>query len=179
MLPLKSVSPWRKLLLTMHVAATVSVLGMDLVLLLFGIAGLRGTDPRTIYPAAHLVGAWLVAPLAVLSFGTGLLLGVLTPWGLVKYWWVAIKLAITAVLTGAVLFVLVPRLGAAATVVSGPAPHLLTGGERLPLVIAPAVASTLLVLNVVLAIFKPGWRLWSRPVDEAVPTRRAGLEAHR
>jgi hypothetical protein len=31
-------------------------------------------------------------------------------------------------------------------------------GERLPLVIAPTVASTLLVVNVGLAIFKPGWR---------------------
>jgi hypothetical protein len=60
-------APWRKLLLTVHVAATVSVLGTDLVLLLLGLSSLSGTDPRTIYPAAHLVGARLVAPLAVLS----------------------------------------------------------------------------------------------------------------
>ena len=152
-------SPWRKLLLTVHVAATVSVLGTDLVLLALGLSSLGGADPRTIYPAAHLVGAWLVAPLAVLSLGTGLLLGILTPWGLFRYWWVTIKLAVTAVLTGVVLFVLVPRLGAAAAAVTGPAPRLLPIGERLPLIVAPAVASTLLALNVVLAIFKPTWRL--------------------
>jgi hypothetical protein len=152
-------APWRKLLLTIHVIATVSVLGTDLVLLVLGLTSLGGADPRTIYPAAHLVSAWLVAPLAVLSLLSGLLLGILTPWGLFKYWWVTIKLAITAALTGVVLFVLVPRLGAAADAVTALPPHLLTSGERLPLVIAPAIASTLLALNVVLAIFKPGWRL--------------------
>jgi len=152
-------APWRKLLLTAHVTATVSVLGGDLVLLLLGLSSLSGADPRTIYPAADLVGARLVAPLAVLSLGTGLLLGILTPWGLFKYWWVTIKLATTAVLTGVVLFVLVPRLGAAAEAATGLAPQLLTGAQRLPLAIAPAIASTLLVLMIVLAIFKPGWRL--------------------
>jgi hypothetical protein len=164
-------APWRKLLLTVHVVATVSVLGTDLVLLVLGLSSLNGADLRTIYPAAHLVGARLVAPLAVLSLTTGLLLGVLTPWGLFKYWWVTIKLAITTVLTGVVLFVLVPRLGAAANVVSGPAPRLLTSAERVPFVIAPAAASTLLLLMVVLAIFKPGWRLRFRRSGETARLR--------
>jgi hypothetical protein len=44
--------PWRNLLLTVHVGASVSVLGTDLVLLALGIAGLTGADPLTIYPAA-------------------------------------------------------------------------------------------------------------------------------
>jgi hypothetical protein len=87
---------WRKLLLTVHVVATVSVLGTDLVLLLLGLASLGGANPLTIYPAAYLVAARLIAPLALLSLGTGLLLGILTPWGLFNYWWVTIKLVITA-----------------------------------------------------------------------------------
>lgn len=157
--------PWRNLLLTVHVGATVSVLGMDLVLLALGIAGLGGADPLTIYPAAHLAGMWLVAPLALLSLGTGLLLGLLTPWGLFRYWWVTIKLAIVVVLTGAVVFVLVPGLGATANAVTGPTPQALTTAQLVPLVVAPAVASTLLVLALILAIFKPGWRLRSRNTE--------------
>ena len=101
----------------------------------------------------------LCIQLALISLGTGLLLGVLSPWGLFTYWWVTIKLAITAALTAVVWFVLVPRLSAAADTVTGPASHILTSAERLPLAIAPVVASTLLLLAVVLAIFKPGWRL--------------------
>lgn len=159
-------APWRKLLLSLHVATTVSVLGAGLVLLTLGIASLGGADPRTIYPAARLVDAWLVAPLAVLSLGTGLLLGLLTQWGVFRYWWVTIKLAITTVLTGIVLFVLVPRLGMVAALVtatdSGPLPE----GSRVLLVIAPALASLFLLLNVGLAIFKPGRRLRARAAGE-------------
>jgi hypothetical protein len=155
---------WRKLLLTVHVAASVSVLGADLVLLVLGIASVGGADPVTIYPAASLIGTWLLAPLALTALVTGLTLGLLTPWGLLTYWWVTIKLAIVTVLTGAVLFVLVPALGATANAVTGSTPRLLGAGERLPLLIAPATASTLLAIALVLAIFKPGWRMSWRPV---------------
>jgi hypothetical protein len=160
-------SPWRKVLLTVHVMATVSVLGADLALLALGFAGLSGADPLTTYPAAHLVSARLMAPLALLALSTGLLQGILTPWGLFRYWWVTIKLTVTIILTGVVFFVLVPGLDAAATSVSGPTPHLLSSGERLPFVIGPAVSSALLALNVVLAIFKPGWRVRRSTVGSA------------
>ena len=167
---------WRKLLLTVHIATTVSVLGTDLVLLALGIASMNGSDQQTIYPAAHLVGAWLVAPLAVLSLGTGVLLAVLTGWGLLRYWWVTIKLTLTTVLTGVVLFVLVPRLDTASDSVNGPSPDFLTSSERLPLVAAPAIASTLLLFMITLAIFKPGWRLRSRTSSEVAPAASGGLE---
>jgi hypothetical protein len=162
-------SPWHKLLVTVHVIATVSVLGADLVLLALGIAGMGSMEPRAIYPIAHLVAAWLVAPLAALALGTGLLLGVLTPWGVFRYWWVTIKLAITVLLTGAVLFVLVPGLGATADVVTGLAPRPLTNAERVPLLVAPAVASSLLMLSVTLAVFKPRWRLRAHTAGAASP----------
>lgn len=151
--------PWRNLLLSLHVASSVGVLGADLALLIFGIAGVGGADPLTIYPAAQLIGAWLVAPLALLTLATGLTLAVLTPWGLFNYWWVTIKLTIVLVLTGAVLFVLVPSLGATAALVSGAGAQPLSPGQRLPLLLAPAAASSLLVIALLLAIFKPGWRL--------------------
>jgi hypothetical protein len=168
--------PWRKLLLTVHVGASVSVLGTDLALLAFGIASVGGADPVTIYPAARLVGVWLVTPLALIAFATGLALGLLTPWGLFTYWWVTIKFAIVTVLTGAVLFVLVPALGATANAVTGPTPHVLDSGERLPLLIAPAAASAVLAIALALAIFKPGWRLRSSGAAEtdASPSTQPG-----
>lgn len=54
-----------RLLLILHVAVAVGLLGAALVLVALGLAGLRGADPRTVYPAAHLVDAWVVTPLAV------------------------------------------------------------------------------------------------------------------
>ncbi len=161
-MPVKLSSRWRKLLLTAHVATSVSVLGTDLVLLALGISSAGGADPRTIYPAAHLVVAWLLAPLAIVALGTGVLLGMLTQWGLLRYWWVTIKLALTAILTGVVLFVLVPSLGVAAGAATAPVPRSFSAAERLPLLVAPAAGVTLLIFIVALAVYKPGWRLRSR-----------------
>lgn len=83
---------WRRPLLALHIVATVSLIGTDLVLIALGISGVRGADPETVYPAACVVEAWLVAPLVVLALGTGVLQAVRSGWGLVRHWWVAIKL---------------------------------------------------------------------------------------
>jgi hypothetical protein len=89
---------------------------------------------------------------------------------------VTIKLAVTVVLTGAVLFVLLPGLGRAAGAAVAPGRHALTDAERLRFAIAPAAASTLLGLNVALAVYKPGWRVRPRARAEAHGRRgpRAG-----
>ncbi len=150
---------WRTALLTTHIGATVGLLGADLALVALGIAGARGADPQTVYPAAHLVASSLAAPLAVLSLATGLLQGVLTQWGLVRYWWVTIKLTITVVLTALLVIVLVPGFGRVADIATGPTPHLITDAQRLRLAIAPAAASALLALSIALATFKPKWRV--------------------
>lgn len=155
---------WRKPLLAIHIVTSVGVIGADLVLLALGISGARGSDPETVYPAMSLVSGWLIAPLAVLALATGVLQALLRGWGLARYWWVTIKLTITAVLTGVVLFVLVPGLRTAAETATGPnAEALLDDAQRVAFVIAPSVAITLLLLNVFLAVYKPTWRIGSRP----------------
>jgi hypothetical protein len=148
---------WRTALLAVHIVTSVGAIGAALVLLAFGVAGMGGADPRTVYPAAHLVEAWVVAPLAVLALGTGLVQALLFRWGLVRYWWVAIKLAITAVLTAVVFLVLEPGLAAAASAES------LTDAQRTRVALFPAIALALLVVNVVLGLSKPGWRLRPGP----------------
>lgn len=54
-----------------------------------------------------------------------------------------------------------PGVGAATDAVTAPTLQPLGGGEHLPLLIAPAVASALLAVALALAIFKPGWWLRS------------------
>jgi L-asparagine transporter-like permease len=111
-----------------------------------------------------------VAPLANAWLGTGVALALLTPWGLLRYWWTTIKLTNTVVLTVVVLLVLVPRLGAAADAARATTPHTFTAEERTPLLLAPVVASSLLALNVALAIYKPRWRV-RRDAGELRQTR--------
>ena len=154
----------RTLLLTIHVIVTVAVLGADLVMLALGISGLRGADPRTVYPAAHLVGQWLAAPLAVASLASGVLLAATTQWKPLRHRWVTVKGVITLVLTGLLLAVLVPGLGRAADAAAGPAPHPLTHRQQILYVLAPATASALLAFNVALGMYKP--RLRRRPARD-------------
>ncbi|MGH3097636.1 MAG: hypothetical protein ACRDMV_16755 [Streptosporangiales bacterium] len=149
--------PRRKLLLTVHLIAAVSLIGSDLALLALGIAGVRGADPQTVYPAASLLATWLVAPLVLMALGTGITLAIRSGWGLARYWWVTIKLATTVLFTGIVWLVLVPRLAAAAGAAT--AAETFTSAERLPLSIVPALATAVLIFLVTLAVYKPRWRL--------------------
>ncbi|HEX7081538.1 MAG TPA: DUF2269 domain-containing protein [Gammaproteobacteria bacterium] len=149
----------RRLLLAVHLAATAGVFGLDLALVALGIAGRAGATAAAVYPAAHLIGAWVLSPFAVVSLGSGVALGVLTEWGLLRYWWVTLKLAITAALTAAVLLVLVPRLGVQASAALEASAGAVQPQEPLALVLAPIVAVALLTVAMLLAVFKPAWRL--------------------
>jgi hypothetical protein len=162
----------RKVLLIIHILTTVGVFGADLVLLTLGISALVGADARSVYPPSHVIAEVVVQPLAIASLATGVALGLLSGWGLLRYWWTAIKLAITVALTVVVIGVLVPRLGAAADLVASDTPHASTLVEQLPLAVAPALASSLLMANVALAVYKPRWRLRGATSEQsqAIPT---------
>jgi hypothetical protein len=144
---------WRKALLTVHVVTAVGWLGIDLVQLTLGLAGLTGSDPAVVYPALGLIGTVLFVPASFLVWLVGILNSVLTPWGLLKHWWVAVKLVLTTVMLGLVVFALRPSLVAALELGAA-----LPDRERLDLVIAPMVSSTLLVAATVLSTYKP----WGR-----------------
>ncbi|WP_426508633.1 hypothetical protein ACPPVO_58990 [Dactylosporangium sp. McL0621] len=102
---------WRKAILTLHVATAVGWLGTDLVLLTLGIAGLSGAaDRAVVYPAQGLIGIVLFVPLTFLVWLVGVVNALGTPWGLVKWWWVAVKLGIVTVMLGLVVLALYPNL---------------------------------------------------------------------
>ncbi|MPZ82378.1 MAG: hypothetical protein GEV28_19055 [Actinophytocola sp.] len=144
---------WRRPLLIVHIAASAGLIGTALVLVALGVSGVRGTDPRTVYPAAHLMEVWVAAPLAVIALGTGVLQATLSGWGLIRHWWITVKLASTAGFTVVIFLVIIPRLSAvAADAVAG---NAFTTAERLPLAVVPAAATALLVVNVALGVLKP------------------------
>ncbi|SCG61314.1 hypothetical protein [Micromonospora inositola] len=159
----------RKALLTLHLVTSLGWLGADLVLLMLGVAGLRGADPEVVYPAAGLVVTYLFAPLSVVVWLVGVVSALLTPWGLLRWRWVLVKFALTTVMLGLVLLLLTPtvrglgELGAAVTI-----------RDRLDLVIPPAVSSTLLLVATVLSTYKP----WGR-LRAAAPARRHPVAAAR
>ncbi|MEV1330637.1 hypothetical protein AB0J20_13785 [Micromonospora costi] len=154
----------RKALLTLHLVTSLGWLGTDLVLLTLGVAVLRGADPATVYPVAALVGTVLFAPLSILTWVVGVVSALLTPWGLLRYRWVLVKLLITTVMVVLVLFLLMPNLRAAGDLGAALPPR-----DRADLVIAPAVSTSLMIVATVLSTYKP-WGRTRRAVPAA--TRR-------
>ena len=160
---------WRKLLLTTHIGASVGLLGTDATVLLLAASGAQGRDPAAVYPAAQLIGSLVLVPAALLSLVTGVLLGLLTPWGLFRHWWVTAKLALTT--AGAVLslVVLTPALAALADAAGGPIPL----ARRLELVRDSGAASVVLLVTLVLSVYKPFGRVRPlRAVARAAPAPR-------
>jgi hypothetical protein len=141
--------PVRRTVLVVHLLAAGTWIGVDVVLGVLVLTVLGG-DP-TLVPAALQVLPLLFWPLltaGLVSLLSGLLLGLGTRYGLLRHWWVAIKLALNLVLVTLVVVLLGPGLRAAPTL--GPDPTM---------VFPPAVSLTALTAAVVLSVVKPWGRV--------------------
>jgi hypothetical protein len=121
----------RKLLLSLHVLFSVGWIGALAAFLAHSLVGLWSADPRLLDSVAigMEITAWLVIlPLSVASVGTGLIQSLVTPWGLLRHYWVIFKLVLTTVAT----VVLLLKLGPITALAQG-AGVSLGGGELLSL----------------------------------------------
>ncbi|MFD9689490.1 DUF2269 domain-containing protein [Kitasatospora sp. NPDC059088] len=155
----------RKRLVVLHVVASVSWLALMLCLLTLAVTALTTDDAdrlRTAYRAMGLLGDALILPLSLLTFLSGVALGLGTSWGLFRYYWVSTKFWLTLGAMAASVFALTARLHDAVRVAdahpTGPIPVADLGFVRYNTVIVPAVALALYLFNVILSVYKP----WGR-----------------
>lgn len=148
----------RKALLTLHVVTAVGWLGTDFVLLFLAVAGVSGADPAVVYPATALIGLWVFTPLSFVVWIVGVLGSLLTPWGLFRYWWVVVKLALTTLMVVLVVFALRPGLLAMDDVAAV---------DRTGALFPPVVSTTMMLVASVLSTYKP----WGRIRRTRPPTR--------
>jgi hypothetical protein len=150
----------RKALLVAHIAAAGTWLGIDVVLGILVFTALFGGADTA---AAAIVGAgmfatWPLAAAGLVCLGTGILLGLGSKYGLVRYWWVAVKLVLNVVLVTLVLLLLAPELGLLAV----SARDALGNGRELPdltgMVFPPVVSTTAVLFAMTVSTFKP----WGR-----------------
>ncbi|WP_189106304.1 DUF2269 domain-containing protein [Streptomyces camponoticapitis] len=153
MKPLKR--PARRALLVVHVAVSVSWLGLTLGLLTLGVTAYTTGDSTLTdasYRAMDVFADRLLAPIVVVTLVSGLVLSLGTPWGLARHHWVWIKFWITLVTGAATVFALRPGIGRAAD--SGGVPDI-------SLVAAPTVATSAYLFMTVISVLKP-WGLTRR-----------------
>lgn len=148
----------RKLALTVHVVSSVGLVGSIAAFLALAVAGLISVDVqlvRAAYPAMDLIARIVIVPLALASLLTGLIQSLGTPWGLVRYWWILIKIPLTAFAT-VVLLVKMELIGYAARLAEEPA--LSGAGLRAvgsQLVVHAAGGLFVLLVPTVLSVYKP------------------------
>lgn len=152
---------WRKSVLIVHIISGIGWMGVDIALALLLITGLRtddGLQAASSYNAIAIFAPPVLLTLSALMLGSGIALGWGTKWGLIRYWWVAVKLAIALLMTGLVWFSLAPELSAIepyATSMSADAIRDHLGSATIQLLFPPFVSFTMLLVSVVLSVFKP------------------------
>jgi hypothetical protein len=158
----------RQGVLVVHIVSAGAWIGIDVIVAVLVLVGWFGGDPETrglAYQALSKFVVWPMLTAGLTCLVTGLLLGMATKWGLVRYRWVLVKLVLNLLLCTLILIALQPGMAE----VGEYGDNLAAGGNPDDTVVSqlfypPAVSLTALSLATVLAVMKP----WGR-------TRRRGL----
>jgi hypothetical protein len=148
----------RKFALTIHVTASVGVIGAIAAFLILATIGLNSHDVQTVrgaYPAMELIARSVIVPLVVAALLSGIIQSLGTSWGLLRHNWVLAKLLLTTFAT-AVLLAKMPLVGNAARLSEQailPYDDLQAAGRQL--VVHAAGGLLVLIVPAILSIYKP------------------------
>lgn len=168
--------PWRlggsarKAWLTVHIAAAGAWIGIVLVMGVFVFTALVTDDPQLAglcYQTLEVFAVWPLAATGLICLGSGVVLGKGSKYGLVRYWWVAVKLVINLVLCTLVLLVLRPAVGEVAGYGRDIAAGATVAGLATNIFMPPLVSGAALLFATAISVFKP-WGRIRRGVTEPV-----------
>ncbi|MET8765238.1 hypothetical protein [Lentzea sp. NPDC004782] len=156
----------RKVVLLVHVLSAAAWLGIDLALGILVVLALSTSDTTTAGIAVQAVDLFAIWPMfgaSVVCMISGVVLGVGSKYGLVKYWWVAIKLVMNVGMSLLIAFALRPGVREAARIgarlLAGDPAAVIPSDLLHPVVVAP----TLLLTAYILSVFKPWGRIRKSP----------------
>lgn len=161
----------RKLGLTLHVTASIAWLGAVLAFLALSLPALRSEHPQLVRGASismDVIARWAILPLCVASLVTGVFQSLISKWGLIQHYWVAIKLLMNVLSTAVLVGHMQPIAQVARAALSDDFGHGDLGTVRLQIAVDACAAVVVLLIATVLAIYKPrgltsyGWRKLNR-----------------
>ncbi len=156
----------RRAVLITHIASAGAWLGIDVVMAVFIFTALLTDDAAVralCYQALEVFAVWPLLVTGLICLVSGIVLGLGTKWGVVRYWWVATKLALNVILTALVLVALGPQVAESAEQArrwAAGEPASLDVGD---LIYPPIVSPTALMIAMTLAVIKPWGRIRRRP----------------
>ena len=155
----------RKAVLVVHIVSAGSWIGLDVVMAVLVFTGLFTGDNRVkalCFQVLELIVIWPLLSVGLLCLVSGVVLGLGSKYGLVRYWWVAAKLVINVLFNVLVLVSLRPGAADVAEqgrrLADGDVATIAVGG----LVFPPIVSPTMLIVAVLLSVYKPWGRIRRR-----------------
>ncbi|MEU4673504.1 hypothetical protein AB0F91_37510 [Amycolatopsis sp. NPDC023774] len=153
-----------------HLVSGAAWFGLDLALGILACTALLTDDPAvtaTWLQALQFFAVWPMFTASVLTLATGFVLGLGSKYGLVRYWWVAAKLAVNVLMAVLILVALRPGIDAAAdygrALVAGE-----TAARPADLLYPVFVAPSLLLFAYLMTVFKPWGLLRRNPSGKAL-----------
>jgi hypothetical protein len=155
----------RKTVLVAHILSGGTWIGIDVVVGVLVLAGWFGPDVGVRAVAYQALGTFVVWPMltaGLASLITGILLGLGSKYGLVRYWWVAVKQTLNVALCVLIAVLLRPEMGDVAAYGRALATGTADDYDVSTLFFPPAVSLSALTLATVLSVSKPWGRLRAR-----------------
>lgn len=165
----------RKAWLVPHVLSASAWIGIDVLVAVLAAVGLTSDSPARRGLAAQAFGTfvwWPMLTAALVCLITGLVLGWGTRWGLIRFWWVTIKLVLNVVLCTLILLLLRPTMPEAIAYGEAVAAGTPAAIDRNALIMPPIVSLTALTVATVLSIYKPWGPIRRRGMPAAPSSRR-------
>lgn len=160
----------RKTILVLHIISGIGWMGVDMALFVLLMTAHSSSDATLVvssFNAIRIIVPVAVPTLSISILVTGLILGLGTPWGVFRYWWVLVKLILSTIMTVLVFIALVPGVNEIAgldlTMTSADAVRASLGPIADGLMFPPVVSFLMLATATILSIFKP-WKFtpWSK-----------------
>jgi hypothetical protein len=155
----------RPLVLTLHVVSSVGWLGAVAAFFVLAVRGAALTNPRTslaAYAGMDLVARAVIVPACFASLLTGIVESIITPWGLLRHYWVFFKLLLTVAATALLVLHLGPIRYAAALASTEAVDLVALRPVARQLVVTSGAAILVLITTTVLSVYKPAGVLRSR-----------------
>jgi hypothetical protein len=147
-----------KLTLTSHITFSVGWFGAVVVFLIFAIIGLNTHNEqqmRSAYLAMEMSAWFVIVPFALASLITGIIQAIGTKWGLLKHYWIAVKLFLTTFSTIILILHLKPIIYLARLANDNSISAIKQSGLQIQLIADAGAAILVLLAAITISIYKP------------------------
>ncbi len=147
-----------KFVLTSHITFSVGWLGAVVVFLALAITGFTSQNTqlsRSAYLAMELSGWFVIVPFCFASIFTGIVQALGTKWGLLKHYWIVVKLFLTIVATIFLLLHMQPVGYLAGLAADTQFSNILQPGLQIQMIAEAGGAILVLLVATTISVYKP------------------------